>query len=517
MSESNQGGTVGQERVQSGIPRLDFILKGGLKQGGTYALMGPPGSGKTILANQLCCNHIEKSGGRCVYMTLLVESHAKMVAHLSSLSFFKQEYIPERLYYVSGYQEVRQEGFTGLLELIRRTLRERRATLFIIDGMESAEQFSTTPQSYREFVHALQTTANLLGCTTLLLSNVRERTHVENALVDGVIELSDQLIGPRAVRELTVHKFRGSDYLRGRHEVEITEDGLVIHPRTEIQFSKPPEQAREQRLRMGFGLRQLDEMLGGGLPSGSTTALLGAPGTGKTLLGLSFLVEGARQGQHGTYFGFYEPPPRLIEKAEDVGIPLERYVKEGSIELVWQPPLEHFMDALAEHLLEKMREKKKERRRLFIDGAEGFRAAAVYADRIPRFLSALTNQLRMEDVTTVMTDELELFKSELNLPTPELANVVETVLLLRYVELRSQIYRLLSIMKMRESRYDTSLREFRIEPEGLDLAESFESAEVILSGHGRLREGATRGKQSARKKTARKGTERLGRGRGRGE
>jgi circadian clock protein KaiC len=92
---------------------------------------------------------------------------------------------------------------------------------------------------------------------------------------------------------------------------------------------------------------------------------------------------------------------------------------------------------------------------------------------------------------------------------------VETVLLLRYVELRSQIYRLLSIMKMRESRYDTSLREFRIEPEGLDLAESFESAEVILSGHGRLREGA-RGKQSTRKKKpAGKRTGRTSRERGR--
>jgi circadian clock protein KaiC len=494
MSESEKSGEVRDTRVKSSTPRLDFILKGGLKQGGTYAVMGPPGSGKTIFANQLCCNHIEKNGGRCVYMTLLVESHSKMVAHLNSMSFFKPEYIPDRLYYISGYQEVRRDGFTGLLELIRRSLRERKANLFVIDGMESAEQFATSPQAYREFVHSLQATASLLGCTTLLLSNVRARTHVENALVDGVIELSDQLIGPRAVRELTVHKFRGGDYLRGRHEVEITDDGMVIHPRTEIQFARPPEIAREQRVRMAFGLPRLDEMLGGGLPSGSTTALVGAPGTGKTLLGLSFLVEGARQGQHGTYFGFYEPPPRLIEKAEDVGIPLERYVKDGRIDLVWQPPLEHFMDSLAEQLLEKMKgEAKKERRRLFIDGAEGFRAAAVYPDRIPRFLSALTNQLRMQDVTTVMTDELELFKSEVDLPTPELANVVETVLLLRYVELRSQIYRLLSIMKMRESRYDTSLREFRIEPEGLDVADSFESAEVILSGHGRLREVKEKG------------------------
>jgi circadian clock protein KaiC len=524
MSESETGGTGNKSndaRIQSGIPRLDFILKGGFKLGGIYALMGPPGSGKTILANQLCCNHIQKQEGRCVYMTLLIESHAKMISHLSTLSFYKPEFIPERLYYISGYQQVREEGFTGLMELIRRTLRERQATFFVIDGMESAEQFATSPQAYREFVHGLQAFTNLLGCTTLLVSNVRERTHVENAVVDGVVELSDKLVGPRAVRELTVHKFRGSDYLRGRHEVEITGDGLVIHPRTEIQFAKPPEQAREQRVRMGFGLKRLDEMLDGGLPSGSTTALVGAPGTGKTLLGLSFLVEGARQGQHGTYFGFYEPPPRLIEKAEDVGLPLERYVKKGRIELVWQPPLEHFMDSLAEQLLEKMRaDEKKERRRLFIDGTEGFRAAAVYPDRVPRFLSALTNQLRMQDVTTVMTDELELFQPELNLPTPELANVVETVLLLRYVELRSQIYRLLSIMKMRESRYDTSLREFRISRDGIDVAESFASAEAILSGHGRIRNGRKKAEEPKKKKRVgvlKRVLGRGGRGGGRGK
>jgi circadian clock protein KaiC len=497
-----------EERILSGIPRLDFILKGGFKSGGTYAVMGPPGGGKTIFANQLCCNHIEKQGGRCVYMTLLIETHAKMVAHLSSLSFFKPEYMPQRLCYISGYQVVREGGFPALLELIRRTLRERQATFFVIDGMEGAEQFAPTPQAYREFVHALQTFSSVLGCTTLLISNLRERTHVENALVDGVIELSDKLIGPRAVRELTVHKFRGSDYLRGRHEVEITGDGMVIHPRTEVQFSDPLERASEQRIRMGFGIERLDEMLGGGLLSGSTTALLGAPGTGKTLLGLSFLVEGARQGQYGIYFGFYEPPPRLIEKAEEVGIPLKRYVKDGGIELVWQPPLEHFMDALAEQLLEKLRtEEGKARRRLFIDGAEGFRAAAVYPDRIPRFLSALTNQLRMQDVTTVMADELELFQPQLDLPTPELANVVETVVLLRYLELRSQIHRLLSVMKMRESRYDTAVREFRITDQGIDVAGSFESAEALLSGHGRLRQGngkGTREKQQARKETTRR-------------
>jgi circadian clock protein KaiC len=470
------------DRLASGIRRLDYILKGGFFRGSTYGVVGPPGSGKTIFGNQLCFNHVRQHDGNCVYVTLLVESHAKMFKHLSSLDFFDPTLIPERLYYVSGYQTLCDHGFDGLLELVRKTLRERKATLCIVDGLESADFAAQNDLGLREFINELQSIATLTHCTTFLLSNADHGRQVQSSLVDGSIELSDRLTGPRAVRELTVTKFRGSDYLRGRHEVEILETGLSIHPRTEVQFDKPTGRAFESRSRMRFGIPRLDEMLHGGIPSGSTTALVGAPGTGKTMIGLSFLVEGARQGQHGTYFGFYEPPPRLMEKAAQVGLPLQRYVDAGLINLIWQPPLEHMVDALSEQLLEPFREQQRERRRLFIDGIEGFRAASVYPDRMPRFLSALTNQLRTLDVSTLVAEELELFKPDVSMPNPELASVVESVLLLRYVELNSHLYRLLSIMKMRESSYDTSIREFRIGARGIEVAESFESAEAILSG-----------------------------------
>ncbi len=476
----------GAERVVSGIPRLDYILKGGFFRGATYTVLGPPGSGKTILGNQFCFNHVRRTSGRCVYLSLLVESHAKMLRHLEPMRFFDRALVPERVYYVSGYPALRQGGPEALLDLIRGTLRDRRASVLVVDGMESLREFARGEQHVKEFVHELQAFTAMLDCTSILMS-FRDPSYsfTENAVVDGVIELTDTLVGPRAVRELTVHKFRGGDYLRGKHEVEITGEGMVIHPRTEIQFDRPPGQATEQRARMAFGVAELDKMLWGGVPSGSTVALLGAPGAGKTLLGLSFLVEGARQGQHGLYFGFYEPPPRLLEKAAQVGIELERYVNAGLIEIVWQPPLEHMLDSLAEQLLEKIRDKPEPRRRLFVDGIEGFRAASVYPDRMPRFLSALTNQLRTSDVTAVVTEELGLFRPEIDMPNPELANVVETVLLLRYVELHSQLYRLVSVMKMRESRYDTSIREFRITDNGIAVAESFESAEAILTGHAR--------------------------------
>lgn len=475
----------GLERVESGIQRLDYILKGGFLKGGTYTVLGPPGSGKTLLGNQFCYYHVAH-GGRCVYLSLLVESHAKMLRHLATMKFFRPEYVPQRVYYVSGYSALRDGGPDALLSLIRGTLQERQATLFIIDGMESLRQFARGEQHIKEFVHELQAFTSLINCTSLLMS-FKDPAHsfTENAVVDGVIELSDELVGPRAVRELTVHKFRGGDYLRGKHEVEITDEGVIIHPRTEIQFDKPPPEAAELRLRMAFGVPELDRMLDGGLPSGSTAALIGAPGAGKTLLGLSFLAEGARQGQRGVYFGFHEPTPRLLEKARQVGLDLAPHVRSGLIEIIWQPPLEHMLDSLAEQLLEKIRAEEKSRRRLFIDSIEGFRAASVYPERMPRFLSAFTNQLRTYDVAALIAEELLLFQPDITMPNPELANVVETVVLLRYVELRSQLYRLLSIMKMRESRYDSSIREFQITDAGVRVADSFESAEAILTGHAR--------------------------------
>lgn len=494
------------ERIQSGVERLDYILFGGFLKGGTYTVMGPPGSGKTIFGNQICFNHIKLSQGKCVYVTLLAESNGKMLTHMGTLNFFRPEVIPDNLFYVSGYRDLKTGHLRGLLEMIKKVIKERRASLLIIDGIQAASKTAGDTMDFEEFIHELQAYTNILECTTLLLtpSNRAKNDNVENVVVDGVIEMSYQLIGPRAVRELTVHKFRGSNFLVGKHETEITSNGLQIHPRTEIQFDSPSGESNKKRERMKFGIKKLDEMLQGGLMSGTTTVLLGSPGTGKTMLGLSFLVEGAKNNQKGIYFGFYEPPERLIEKAERIGIPLKKYVDEKMIEIIWQPPLEHYMDSLAEQLLEKIKEEEESKRRLFIDGVEGFRSAAIYQDRIKRFLSAFCNQLRMQDVTTVMTEELDLYKTEVELPTPELATVTEGVILVRYLEFNSQIHRLISILKMRESLYDTSIREFEINSDGIHVANSFESAETVLSGKSQLLSGRFSKKQGPVKKAAKK-------------
>src|SRR5579871_4551772 len=150
MTTPNPETAAPLDRVESGIRRLDYILKGGFLKGGTYNIIGPPGSGKTILGNQFCFNHVDRTEGRCVYMSLLVESYAKMLRHLASLEFFRPDVIPERINYVSGYATLKSEGSDALLDLIRGTLKEHRATLLVIDGMESLREFTEGEQTVKE-------------------------------------------------------------------------------------------------------------------------------------------------------------------------------------------------------------------------------------------------------------------------------------------------------------------------------------------------------------------------------
>jgi circadian clock protein KaiC len=318
------------------------------------------------------------------------------------------------------------------------------------------------------------------------LSSVAQQAYT---MVDGVIELLPHGLDMRLVRELQVLKFRGSPFVEGRHLYTITEAGLVVYPRAEATLTVSPTALPEslsttQRpTRMGIGIAQLDAMLGGGLPAGSTTLLLGTTGAGKTLLGYHFLTEGAGQGQKGVYFGFSETSAQLLRKMAHLGLGGERFVKDGSLELLWHSPVQDLLDVLAERLLEAVQ--RTGVRRLFLDGLSGFQHTVAASERLDLFLTALFTALRTLEITTMCAVELpDLFSPIIELPRiiRGTAVLAENILLLRHVELYSQLYRLISIMKMRESGYDPAIREFRITEQGIEVAATFASAQAILTG-----------------------------------
>lgn len=470
------------ERVPTGVPGLDLMLRGGLLKGGIYMVLGMPGTGKTILAHQVCFHHIAQ-GGKALYVTLLAESHARMMVHLRPLRFFDATQVPRSLTYLSAFSVLEEGGLDALSALLRQELKSYGASLLIIDGLVAVEEAAPTEQAFKKFIHELQIINGFMGCTTLLLTTGHNRgLKAEHTMVDGLFMLRERMTGVRAVREFTVRKFRGSAHMRGHHAFDITDEGLAIYPRLEelvareVLSSKPPPRERH-----AFGVKGLDEMLQGGLPAATPTMLLGSPGSGKTLLGLHFVAEGARHGERSHYYSFYDAPSHALAQAEGVGLDLQPLVDSGLLEFSFRPPTEQILDKLGSELVTLVREKGV--RRLFIDGFDGLSKAAVHHPRIARFMAGLVNECRAHGVSLVYTVETRsLFGPELRFVARGVSMLTENILFTRNVEHDSELALFISILKLRSSGHDPTIRRLNVSSRGLSVGAGFEDAQQLATG-----------------------------------
>ena len=458
-------------RVPTGIPGLDRVLQGGLFERSVYIVEGPPGSGKTILGNQICHYHAA-AGQQTVYFTLLAESHARMIHHLRGLSFFRADLVAKRVHYNSGYKVLENEGLSALLRVIRDTVVPQKARLLVMDGLVSAIGAAPSQEDYKKFIHELQGLASLAGCTVLLLVSGDGALGVraEDTIVDGIIELTDELSILRPVRHLQVKKLRGSDHIRGKHTIQIDQGGISLLPRIEAPPLRVPEEARLEpgTARVAFGLPELDQMLSGGLPACSTTLLLGATGTGKTILSLHFLAAGVARGERGLFFGFFERPHTLLEKSRRIGLDLDGAERRGLAQFAWEPFGEGNIDALGHRLLRLIDEHRP--KRLLIDGLQGFQQAALHPERLRAVLSAIVDALEANHVTTLYTVETrELFEPTIRSPIDGISAVTHNMLLLRHIETERALSKLVNVVKLRDSGFDQRSRAFRITDRGILL------------------------------------------------
>ena len=471
---------VSLNRMTTSIPGLDVVLNGGLIAGGSYILQGRPGAGKTIMANQIAF-HRAAVGEKVLFVTLLSEAHEHLFSLLSTLSFFDRSQIGTNIQFVSAYREMANEGLDGVVQIIRREIAREKRSLFILDGLLNARDRAETQQQIKRFVAELQGHAGFAGCTSLFLASARLNDESpEHTMVDGVIDLADEIFGARAVRRLEVRKMRGSSMLRGFHNFEITGSGIVVYPRMEAALRSMSEPERASGPMVSSGVPDFDRALGGGFRKGSFTLVMGPSGVGKTTLGLSFLSP-ASDAVRALYFGFYEGPERLKAKAASVGRDFDGMLSAGTLQIAWNPLGENLLDQLGEKLLDHVR--RQGTQRLFIDGVGAFRRALVYPSRLVEFFSALSNELRGQGVTTVASWETpDLFGGSVDAPAPEISSIVENLVLLRFAEHHARIRRVLAIMKVRDADYDTAVQEVVFGPNGLKLTPFRPTTTDVLDG-----------------------------------
>jgi len=230
-----------QQWISSGVPGLDQVVGGGLPARRVHVLKGAPGSGKTVLASQLCF-HSVAGGSRVLYVTLLTELHDTLMSNLSSFTFFDPGVVGRELKYLSLTGAFRDAGFEGLMRDLRAEVRHNGPAVVVLDGFFPVVATATSPLPMSMFLQDLEALVSLAGSTVLLTDSTPAGVDAPvHQLVDGIIELQQALYGVRARRWLQVCKLRGTRHLEGVHRFCIDNDGLRVTagPQAPVQDGTP--------------------------------------------------------------------------------------------------------------------------------------------------------------------------------------------------------------------------------------------------------------------------------------
>jgi circadian clock protein KaiC len=256
---------------------------------------------------------------------------------------------------------------------------------------------------------------------------------------------------------------RGANHSRDEHSFLIASTGIeVFAPRVTIQREDrgPGEDRCKTRI------PKLDDLLGEGIPWGSSLLVGGVAGTGKTVLLLEFVYRGARAGEKGIIFSFEETDERLRAAARGLGWDFDREVERGMIEIVFIPQPAILVEV---HLL-MMRERIEafQARRVAVDSVSVFlhkvRDPQVAREKVFQLASIIQNNQAVALLATDIpygSNQLSRFGVE--------ETVVDGVLLLSSTEEGMERQRYLEVYKLRNTAHAKGRHSMVIGPGGITV------------------------------------------------
>jgi len=483
---------VAIRRLSTGVPGLNEILGGGLPEFSFNLIAGVPGAGKTTLAQQMMFA-LASPDRPALYFTVVGEPPIKMLRYQQQFSYFDLARVNESVRYVNLSQDVVNGSLENLLERIIREVEATSPGVVVVDSFRTVAQAAGRAPSgdldLQHFVQRLAVQLTSWQATTFLVGEYQSSEAGENpvfTVADGLLWLSQSVDRNSMVRKMQVMKMRGQAPIPGLHTFRITGDGIQVFPRVIVgpEEKSPPTAAgtpHKLRERLSIGVKELDAMLGGGIPAGYSVLLAGPSGSGKSMLAAEFLAEGVRHGEPGIVAMFEKRPPdySLIGPK---GRRFEQLVQEGKVGAIQTRPLDLSIDEMLYEIIEAIHRLKA--RRLVIDSLSGFELALAqtfredFRESLYRMVTVLTGM----GITMMMTAELEDSYSDLRFSPHGTAFLTDAIIMQRYVELQGQLRRVMAVVKVRGSAHSKDLRAFDITDEGIVIGETFGEYEGLLTG-----------------------------------
>jgi circadian clock protein KaiC len=235
--------------------------------------------------------------------------------------------------------------------------------------------------------------------------------------------------------------------------------------------------------RVPFGIKNLDKMLNGGLMSDSANLVEGAPGTGKTTLGMQFVYNGiTKYDEAGLLVTFEEFPQQYYHDALQFGWDFKKLEEQNKLKVIFTDPktaLEEFEkhDGKFIQLIEDMKIK-----RVAIDSMTHFESLSFDEYELRDIERTFVNSLKRENVTSILLRENDSILSPASKVSSKIPFIVDSYFLLRYVEIDSSIQKALIILKMRGSDHVKDICGFEITGHGIEVQSKFSGREGIMSG-----------------------------------
>jgi circadian clock protein KaiC len=458
---------TGSDRVSTGNAQADDILSGGFPKNSINIVMGHPGTGKSIFAEQLVFRNASDDRP-ILYLTTLSEPLAKMVSYLQRFAFFDENKIGKSVLYEDIGPQLVEGGIRALLQCVERAIDVAAPKIIVIDSFKALHDLSPSSSEMRRVLYELAGLLTAFQTTVFLVGEYTDddaQRLPEFAVADGILQFMRNPLSMRDERFLRVLKLRGSGYLEGLHAFRIGPGGLEIFPR--LVSPEIPESYTIVEERTPIGVDGLDPLIGGGLWLGSTTLLAGPTGAGKTTVGLQFVLEGVRRGEACLYANFQENPMQIVRSLRALGADVDS-AKHRGLHLMYASPVELQVDRIIVSMFQQIQ--REGVRRIVIDAVGDLIAAASDAQRLHDYLYALVQHFTVKGVTSLLMFETAGGEHGPGLHSGNVGgrfSYMSDNIVLLSTDRKDRAKRGVAVIKARASKHDLEVHEVEISEKGL--------------------------------------------------